>query len=89
MLSTSNFPPPDSRRPVHDLVGTFILEHQFRHRTQFGEMTHPPMPDHKDVAVRFLPALGGVIISLLSYHSAKMTGYTIPVDGGLGQAFLR
>ena len=52
-------------------------------------MTHPPMPDHKDVAVRFLPALGGVIISLLSYHSAKMTGYTIPVDGGLGQAFLR
>jgi len=65
-------------------VGTFILEHQFRHATQFGEMTQPPMPDHKYVAVRFLAALRGVIISLLSYQSAKTTGHTIPVDGGLG-----
>jgi rhamnose utilization protein RhaD (predicted bifunctional aldolase and dehydrogenase)/NAD(P)-dependent dehydrogenase (short-subunit alcohol dehydrogenase family) len=44
-----------------DQMGEFIASHQGKKGVQFGGITHPPMPNRKEVAIQILPALRGAL----------------------------
>jgi rhamnulose-1-phosphate aldolase/alcohol dehydrogenase len=46
-----------------DEIGEFILRHQARNGAVFGGVEHPPVQDHRNVAIQILPALRGAVSS--------------------------
>ena len=59
-----------------DQMGEFILEHQARKGSLFGELQHAPLADRKAIATQILPALRGT----MSFNRRVIAHYTDDPD---------